>query len=334
MFASIPIALLIAVGIGIGTFSQPSMIPSKQIQAIWVQDDQASTPAKADQMLDEVARSGFDTIFYLVGGGTVVYMSSLLPRNSDIPADYDPLAYVVQQAHAKGIKVQAWWAVGYTEASSKFRSLHPDWDIAKVSGIPSDEHWLNFSKPEVRRFVGDVVVEIAQNYKVDGIHLDYIRYPAPPPNGKINAADFFSPNDVPDTVKEAYQRLKAVKPQVELSAAVLAGQAASANHLQNWAKWLDGAYIDFVVPMAYYGPDETAKLAGRIAEWKSLSRADLIVPGLSISHSNGNGKTTPKTSDQLVEQIQLVRDAGFRGVAIFDSDTITGDIMSRLSSFR
>ena len=86
--------------------------------------------------------------------------------------------------------------------------------------------------------------------------------------------------------------------------------------------------------MAYYGPDEAAKLEGRIAEWKSLPRADLIVPGLSVSNSNGNGKTAPKTADQLVEQIQLVRDAGFRGVAIFDSDTVTGEIMSRLSSLR
>lgn len=311
--------------------SQP---PSLAMRAIWVQTDAATTPEKADQMLDMVAGAGFDTVLYLVGSGTASFSSAHLPHSTNITATYDPLAYVVQGAHARGLKVQAWWAVGVAEQNPVFRSLHPEWDIAQVDGIPGDFHWLNFSKPEVRQFVGDVVVDIAQVYDVDGVHLDYIRYPPPPPYSPADPRKFFSPGDVPATVREVYSRLKAVKPGVELSAAVVDGQAASANHMQNWAEWLAGGYIDAVMPMAYYGPGEEGELNRRIAEWKGLPHSEKVVPGLSVSYSLKSGRTEPKTAQQNIEQVELIRAGGFNGYAIFDSHTLTGDILHGLSAFR
>ncbi|MCL5256609.1 MAG: family 10 glycosylhydrolase [Chloroflexi bacterium] len=299
-----------------------------------MQDDADSTPAELDATLDQIAQAGFDTVLYLVGSGVVRYESDLLPRASSVANGFDSLAYVVQAAHARGLKVQAWWCPGIAVQGTEFRHQHPSWDIATVRGIPDNFHWLNFSKPEVRQFVGDVVLEIAQKYEVDGIHLDYIRYPPPPPYSPIDPRKFFGANDVPQTVKDAYSRLKAVKPNVELTAAVLDGQAASANHLQNWAEWLAGGYIDAVMPMAYYGPSEEAELSRRIAEWKALPHAERVVPGLSVAYSLKLGKTNPKSWEQSDAQIGLLRANGFNGYAIFDSQTLTGEILNGLSASR
>ncbi len=214
--------------VGKGTSSQGSV---SEVRALWVQIESAMTAAKADAMIASAVRGKFNTIMYLVGGGTAFYRTSLLPQSSVVTSSYDPLAYVIQQAHAKGIRVEAWWAVGVTEANDAFHSRYPNWDIAIRSDIPDSDHWLNFSLPAVRTFVADVVTDIATRYAVDGVHLDYIRYESP--FGGTDYRQIFSNNDVPSTVQLAYQKLKAARPNTILSASVLDSQYRSANHMQN-----------------------------------------------------------------------------------------------------
>lgn len=332
----IPAVLLILANLG-GCLCQGGGIswlngePAQKIRAVWAWiDDTANTPEQADKMLDRVVRGGFNTVLYFVGCGTVNYNSSLLPKSPHISPEYDSLAYVVEQGHVRGLKVQAWWCVGPMMSSSSLRDKHPEWDIAAVEGIPDDFHWANFSLPEVRQFVGDVVLEIVENYEVDGIHLDYIRYPAPPPYNEVDPRKFFGPNDVPATVQSIYQRVKAIKPDVQVTAAVMAGQGGSANHLQNWADWLEGEYIDYVMPMAYFSSDENDRLEHYLREWKALPHFKRIVPGLSVEA--GFESKTRKTPEQLISQIEICQEGGARGITIFSEYSITEDLLDALAS--
>jgi len=301
-------------------------------RAIWVQCDAAGTPEEADEVLDRVVRGGFDTVLFCVGSGVVNYKSSLLTWSPSVTSEYDPLAYVVEQAHARGLKTQAWWSPGLAMTYGPLRDAHPEWDVAAVDGIPDSFHWLNFSRPEVRQFVGDVVLEIAENYDVDGVHLDYIRYFAPPPHGPVDPAEYFGSADVPATVQSAYQRLKAARSDVQITAAVMAGQGGSTNHLQSWADRLAGGYIDYVMPMAYLGPGESGQLKRYLREWRALPHFERIMPGLSVEFSISSGKIDSKTADTLADQIEMCQAAGVRGIAVFDESAITDELIEALVS--
>lgn len=309
-----------------------SRAASADVRAIWVQVGAAATPEKANRALDLIARAGFDTVNYLIGAGVVVHESELLPRASEVPPGYDPLAYVVEQGHERGLKVQAWWCPGAAPEFGRFRELYPEWDLAGIDGIPEDVHWLNFALPEVQQFVGDVVVEIARRYEVDGVHLDYIRFP--PLDGGASTRLFLKGDGVAATVRGANERLKVAKPDVLLTAAVLARQDHSIWQMQNWQEWLRGEYIDYVMPMAYYSPDENEELQRSIDEWNASSHPERIVPGLAVRYSLNGGKTDPKTAGELLSQIDLTQQGGFQGYAIFDSEGITEEILDALAERR
>jgi uncharacterized lipoprotein YddW (UPF0748 family) len=306
--------------------------PLQPIRAIWVQPRSANTPEKADAMLERVVRGGFDTILFGVYPSDVYYRSTLLPRSPYVTSEYDPLAYVVEQGHRRGLKVHAWWSCGAAPQLESFRNRYPDWDIARLSEVPDDTHWLNFSIPEVRQFVGDVVLEIAQNYDVDGVHLDYIRYPSDPSHWR----GVFGDDDVPAAVESVYRRLKAVKPNVELTAAVASSQRGSVAHRQNWADWLMGGYIDRVFVMAYVDPDRTyARLDGDwtlalgVKEWQGLPYSERIVPGLKVLLGDRSGAKTP---EEFMAQVEVCKAGGFDDIAVFDESAITVEILDALAA--
>jgi len=305
---------------------------AQELPAIWVQGDAASTPGQADDMLDRVVQGKFNTVLYGVGSGTVNYNSSLLTKGPYVTPEYDPLAYVVEQGHARGLKVQAWWSPGLIMKYGSLRDERPEWDIATVEGIPDDLHWLNFSLPEVRQFVSDVMMEIAENYDVDGVHLDYIRYPWPSSSMGIDLRQFFNPDDVPATVRGVYQRVKAIKPDVQVTAAVMPGRWGSGQYMQNWADWLAGEYIDYVMPMAYLSPEDNETLEHYLGEWQALPHFERVVPGLKITYTTRTGSEAPKTPEQLIAQIEICRAGGARGITIFDENAITGELLDALAA--
>ena len=303
--------------------------PSPGVRAIWVQAEAAKTPQEADAMISHVKRGGFDTILYSINAGSVYYRSKLLPQSSSVTAQYDPLAYVVKQAHANGLKVQAWWSCGPAPSSAAFRARYPTFDVALLAAVPDDVHWLNYALPEVKQLVGDVVLELAQSYDLDGVHLDYIRYPSDP------TGDTFGANDVPSTVQSAYQRLKAVKPGTELTAAVLSNQLDSRDYRQNWANWLAGGYVDRVFTMAYFDPGQTYKsgntwtLEMDAGQWQGLAHRERIAPGLMANYKDGS---TAKTPEQFMAQVELCKKYGFGDLAVFDERTVTDNILNALAA--
>ena len=299
------------------------------LHVIWVQCEAARTPEHADVMLDRVVQGGFDMLLYCVGSGVVAYRSDLLDSLPYVTSDYDPLAYVVAQGHARGVQVQAWWSPGQMMKYGTLRSVHPEWDIASLDEIPDDFHWPNFSLPEVRYFVGDVVAEITTNYQVDGVHLDYIRYPEPWPGSVGDYRETFSPDDVPFTVQEACQRLKAARAETLLTAAVMPGYR-EATDLQNWTFWLEGDYIDRVMPMAYVSPDKVAWLRDYFAEWHAKPHPERIVPGLSVVVDFDT--EVLKTPGQLLVQIEMCQEEQFKSFAIFDETLISDDLLDTLST--
>lgn len=167
--------------------------PPDEIRGWWVHafDDTLHTRESLHQMLDEAARSGANTIIAQVSRRQdATYASSHLPRLPEpgLSAGLDVLAELVPAAHDRGLQVHAW--------SSVLPAYHEDYDALELPadhvwrrhGPGSDEPWvsadvngnpgkfLDPGVPGVQQHVVDALTEIAANYDVDGVHLDYLRY--------------------------------------------------------------------------------------------------------------------------------------------------------------
>lgn len=141
--------------------------------------------------LDEMVKTGINTVFFQVKpDGTALWHSAILPWSDVLTGTvgkapgYDPLAFMLQEAHARGIKVHAWLnpyrvsmntgpktveALKSTLQSSpaSVYALHPDW-IRTASG----RFVLDPGLPGVRNWITSVVTEVVRHYAVDGIQFD------------------------------------------------------------------------------------------------------------------------------------------------------------------
>jgi peptidoglycan/xylan/chitin deacetylase (PgdA/CDA1 family) len=88
-------------------------------------------------------------------------------------AGSDLFGSTLRALRAAGVRVHAWVPIN---SDSKTARLHPDWAMADSNGKPSTQ-WLSPTHPEARRYVLDTIATVLDRYPVDGIHLDYIRYP-------------------------------------------------------------------------------------------------------------------------------------------------------------
>jgi hypothetical protein len=200
--------------------------------------------------------------------------------------------------------------------------------------------FLNPADPHNQQLELNIAREIVENYDVDGIHLDYIRYPDAPSfdfdYGDVSRREFekYSGHKVQDwprdvysgalkwnyenwergninsLVRRIYAQTKKLKPLVQISAAVWRARLHNrATIKQDWLYWAQQGWLDFVVPMDYTVDDaqfredvksEVADAAGQV----------LLVAGIaSYQHEDFN---------RTLRQIQIARDEGADGYCLFD----------------
>jgi len=163
----------------LATFFLPVCLSGAQtpeLRGVWVHGTQIKTPAAADAVVARIERANLNTVFVLVWywGGQAYFQSSLCPMGEGVQPGHDPLGYLVQRCHQRGIQVHAWFVNGAYGAPEVRHVLdkHPDWGVQDGAG----GLWYDFSKPEVRRFESDLMIECLRKYDINGLHFDYIRY--------------------------------------------------------------------------------------------------------------------------------------------------------------
>jgi uncharacterized lipoprotein YddW (UPF0748 family) len=185
---------------------------ASEVRGLWVVRTALVSPAAVDRAVDEAQRAGFNTLFVQVRGrGDAFYASREAPRSPLLqgqPADFDPLARVIQRAHERGIEVHAWvnamLVAGFTLPLPPGHLLerHPEWLmvprsaaraalLVKPAGLAAlirraatsdpdvEGYYLSPSAPGVAEALEAAVLEIVRGYPVTGLHLDFIRYPGP-----------------------------------------------------------------------------------------------------------------------------------------------------------
>ena len=161
---------------------------------IWNQlpKEQGAFQAAVDQMFDNCRSWGLNAVFVHVRShGDAVYPSSIFPwsKFSGGNPGYDPLAYMIESAHARGLKFHAWinpyritgYLMSWDEVSpdSPAKRWLSDGDASndRYVLVHDNAYYYNPSAEEVKKMVTDGVAEIVRGYNVDGIHFDDYFYP-------------------------------------------------------------------------------------------------------------------------------------------------------------
>ncbi|MBE3582706.1 MAG: family 10 glycosylhydrolase [Limnochordaceae bacterium] len=335
-----------------------------EVRAVWV--DRAALlagPQATRELLDRMASLGINLIFpEMVQKGAAAFPSAVAPRDEAYTAawgDVDPLAFLVQEGHARGMQVVPWvwvFAAGYEHQFGPIMQQHPEWADLARDGSPFSPTqwgtaWLNPTLPQVQEYLTNLMLEIVTRYEVDGLQFDYIRYNeeshipfgyAPsslarfqeetgldartltPGSAGYDRWNQWREQNITSFLRQLSSRLRAARPGLLLSAAVVPDPAAALREThQNWPRWLREGLLDFVATMNY------TSLPGEF--WARAREARSASPdpssGSRILDGLGIWLLTP---EHLLDEVAAARELPSLGVVFFAASTLSGEVYARL----
>jgi len=195
-YARIALPAALALALTMSTGCQQSKMVTGGVRAIWVTRGDYRSPDDVAKIMEDCSKGGFNVVVFQVrGNGTAFYPSKIEPwaEQFDFKSPgFDPLSLAIQEAHKRKMELHAWVNVVPAWRGTKppacpdqLYNKHPDWFWYDQRGnrqpLTSFYVSLNPCLPEVRAYLVDVFHEIVANYPVDGLHMDYIRFPSEPP---------------------------------------------------------------------------------------------------------------------------------------------------------
>ncbi|HEY1421489.1 MAG TPA: family 10 glycosylhydrolase [Candidatus Dormibacteraeota bacterium] len=287
--AAVPFLCVVSMLAATSPTPSPVAYAPPEYRALWVDafHDGIKSPAQVEKLVADAHRANLNALFVQVRkAGDAYYNRSDEPRAIDItgPASFDPLAYVIRLAHASvpRIEVHAWVNTFFVGQSSRVYAQHGDqWGNRTADG--STGGFLDPGVPEVQIYTHQVLMDLARNYDVDGIHLDFVRYPdaswgysplatsqymlqnglSAPPDASNPQWQDWRRSRVTAFVRDLHNNLQLEKPSVKLSGALICygggplnaagwtGTSAYTSVFQDWFNWIVKGYLDFGVPMNY-----------------------------------------------------------------------------------
>ena len=365
-----------------------------EVRGLWVLRASLTSPESIASVVRRARASGFNTLFVQVRGrGEAYYRSAIDPRASDLAgraAAFDPLAQVIDAAHGAGLRVHAWVNVGLVASAANLPDdrthviyRHPDWlmvpraiarDLATVDGhspayAGKISRWIRAENdrieglflspivPDAAVYTEAIVSELASRYPIDGVHLDYVRFPnAEFDYSRFAIAEFraeigktlpradraaldtraaVDPLAYPDALQAEWAQfrrarltslamrlrnaVKRARPDAMVTAAVAPDvDEAFGERLQDWRTWIETGILDAVCPMAY--TTDVSTFVQQVVAARAIAGERGLWAGI------GAWRLSP---EQTVRHIALARKAGAAGLILFSYDSLTGPAQAR-----
>ncbi|MFH0878975.1 MAG: family 10 glycosylhydrolase [Lentisphaerota bacterium] len=314
-----------------------------EMRGVWDHEGTGWFPGNWDKTCSILSENGINAIFAnLVWGGLAHYPSRVLPQSATFRLYGDQLAQCLQSAHRRRMQVHVWkvcWNL--SNAPADFVEDMKKQGRLQMNASGKTVPWLNPCHPENIQMALNSLCEVAQNYPVDGIHLDYIRYPdarhdfSPVtrkafeshlghrisnwPDAAMNGGALsekfkrWKADQITYFVKLVHDRIKAINPKIKISAAVYGQYPGCLNGVgQDWADWVRRGYVDFVCPMNYT-TDSTEFAVMTRKQVGYTGRQNAIMPGIGVTADESQ-----LSPDQVIEQILALRRLGCKGFVLFD----------------
>lgn len=277
--------------------------PKRQLRGAWApsvrnldwpsSDDLSAEEQQAElrDLLDATDDMGLNAVFLQVRPtADALYASDLEPWARYLSGTqggdpgYDPLEFAIEEAHSRGLELHAWfnpYRVGWQDDDlDHLIDDHPavrneDWMITR-----NDEGYLDPGNPDVRDWVGDVVLDVVDRYDVDGVHFDDYFYPYPGEGGEFDddasweahGDDFDSRgawrrDNVNQLLADIHTRIDETKPWVQFGVSPFGvwrndsddSDGSDTRALQSYddiyadtRAWIDNEWVDYVIPQLYW----------------------------------------------------------------------------------
>ena len=260
-------------------------------------------------LLDYLEKAGINAVFFQVRSlGDAMYASRYEPWSHYLTGDqarsptYDPLKFVIGEAHRRGMELHAWInpyrvhnGQRFNVADNHITVTHPEWTY------PAGNYtYLDPGRQDVRSYVSMIVMDIARHYEIDGIHLDDYFYPYPPnhltlsnspdiptfqrENRGFTSVEDWRRDNINLQIAEIADSLRSFNPALKFgispfgiwkSGIPRGVSGLNAYHVifADATNWLQEKTIDYLVPQLYWrfgGEQDYAKLA----RWWAVQSGD------------------------------------------------------------
>ena len=320
--------LIILLFLGGCVSTNPLPHRARELRGLWVATvNNGDWPSRRDltidqqkqelmAILDRAAALHLNAIFLQVRPmADAFYASSLEPWSQflgDKPPDYDPLAFAIAEAHARGLELHAWFNPFRGNPTTLLRAYNYGRFV-----------WMDPGDPDVQRRALDVITDVVRRYDVDGVHLDDYFYPYPENNADFPdeptwqtyhgalSRDAWRRENINRFIRDLYASVKAIRPTVEVGISPfgiwrprhprqIRGLDAYAKIYADSRLWLQRGWVDYLAPQLYWPIEKREQSFPALLHWWSrqdrLGRG--IVAGMSINRHE---------PVEIARQIDLVR---------------------------
>ncbi len=350
--------LLIAILAAVCGATAFAINPKREFRGAWMhtvfQDhylrrSTAQNKAYLRAQLDKLQEAGVNAVLFQVRPQADSFYDSKLEPWSRFLTDggsapepmWDPLQFMIEEAHARGMELHA-WLNPYRVTSSKKQVLpkrhiyhkHPEWFVRYDGKLYFDP-----ALPESRKFITDVVMDIVERYEIDGIHFDDYFYPYPVkgidfPDAKSYAKygngmkiSDWRRHNVNLLIEGIHKKISAAKPWVVFGISPFGiwrnkkndPRGSDTNGLQNYDSlyadvllWAEKGWIDYLIPQLYWELEHKAASYLTLVDWWNRNAC-----GRNLYIGQDVGKTMKKPdigdsaeASQLRHKVNLTRAAG------------------------
>ena len=345
---------IFAIGCNQDNSSEKSKISENaNIRGVWLTNIASDALFSDDKIKETVALCdslGFNHIFVVVyNEALTMYPSKVMEdltgqKIDPVFGDRDPLKVLIKEAHSKGIKVHAWFEFGFSCAyqnkdGGPILKVKPHWAAIDKNGKLVTKNgfmWLNAFDPEVQNFVKSLVLEVVENYTVDGIQGDD-RLPALPSSAGYDSltVEMYKSEhggNLPPTHEKDYdwikwrsgkltEFLKSMVTEIrQKDSTVIISMAPSIypwsemEYLQDWPTWVNLRLVDYIIPQIYRYQHSRYEyeLKKIMTEQVAAAHHDKVLPGILLQVDDYNPSET-----MLDSMIQSNRKYGLKGEVYF-----------------
>lgn len=300
----------------------------------------AKQQAELIEILDRLRSLKMNAILLQVRpAGDALYKSDIEPWSAflsgtqGVGPGYDPLAFAVKEAHARGIQVHAWFNPFRAAVTAKgpfagnhVTTRHPGWVRRHGTLL-----WIDPGVPAARDYVLGIIMDVTRRYDIDGIHIDDYFYPYPVAGAKELADDAswkaygqktgmtrgdWRRDNINRFVETLYRQVKAAKPAAKVGispfgiwrpgvpATTEAGLDAYGTLNCDAKLWLEKGWCDYLAPQLYWSIEPAKQSFPVLLDWwreqSKLGRP--VWPGIATERIGAK-----RPASEIAKQIALTR---------------------------
>ena len=327
--------------------------PARETRAVWITTNYALDwpPKTYDEekqkdalrnIFEDLSQKYFNTVYFQVrSNGTTCYYSEIEPFSPYFTgvvgkrSSYDPLQYAIELGREFSIEVHAWVNMvrcfsgsdnSFIKHPKHIRNKSPNLTSLVIDENGNKSYWMNPGYYKAQDYLVDILTELSGKYDLDGIQLDFFRYPGKKfPDEKyfrdygLNMSlDEWRRNNLTLILRKFRDKMDPLNPYIKIGATPIGirqnlkgavGWEGYSNAFQDSEKWLEEELVDYLVPQVYWNFDDNPQFDIVSADWVNKSYGKNIIIGLAAYKKD--------VVPELNKMIQFSREIGAAGISFF-----------------